>query len=381
MKRTSYRKLLAPSVAVLALSISLTACGGGNSADEDASGDSGDTSSSESSGDYADLSGELAIGGASSQESAQNAWIVGFGEVAPGVTVSYDPVGSGGGRENFISGGYPLAGSDSYLTDDEGELSGATETCGSEPIEIPNYISPIAVIFNLEGVDELNLSPETLAGIFAGTITTWDDEAIVADNPDADLPSENITPVHRSDESGTTGNFTNYLSQVAGDAWTAGEVETWPTEAGGEGGKGTSGVVQVVTDAPNTIGYADASQAGGLGQANIGVGEDFVAPSPEAAAKIFEVSPRVDEGSEVNYAHELDYQTDEAGVYPIVLTSYLLACETYDDEATAANVKGYISYILSDEGQEIGSAEAGSAPLPDSVREQAQAVVDQISAG
>lgn len=380
MKRTSVRKLLAPSVAVLALSISLTACGGGNSAD-DASGDSGDTGSSESSGDYADLSGELAIGGASSQESAQNAWIVGFGEVAPGVTVSYDPVGSGGGRENFISGGYPLAGSDSYLTDDEGELSGATETCGSEPIEIPNYISPIAVIYNLEGVDELNLSPETLAGIFAGEITTWDDEAIVEDNPDADLPSENITPVHRSDESGTTGNFTNYLSQVAGDAWTAGEVETWPTEAGGEGGKGTSGVVQVVTDAPNTIGYADASQAGGLGQANIGVGEDFVAPSPEAAAKIFEVSPRVDEGSEVNYAHELDYQTDEAGVYPIVLTSYLLACETYDDEATAANVKGYISYILSDEGQEIGSSEAGSAPLPDSVREQAQAVVDQISAG
>ena len=377
MNRTSFRKLLAPSATVLALSLSLAACGGGNSAD-DASAASGD---SEASGDFADLSGDLAIGGASSQESAQNAWIVGFGEVAPGVTVSYDPVGSGGGRENFISGGYPMAGSDSYLTDDEGELSGATETCGAEPIEIPNYISPIAVIYNLEGVDELNLSPETLAGIFAGDITSWDDEAIVADNPDADLPSEDITPVHRSDESGTTGNFTNYLSQVAGDVWTAGEVETWPTEAGGEGGKGTSGVVQVVTDAPNTIGYADASQAGGLGQANIGVGEEFVAPSPEAAAKIFEVSPRVDEGSDVNYAHELDYKTEESGVYPIVLTSYLLACQTYDDEATAANVKGYISYILSDEGQEIGSTEAGSAPLPDEVREQAQAVVDEISAG
>lgn len=377
MNRTSFRKLLAPSVAVLALSLSLTACGGGNSADE-ASADTGDSAAS---GDYADLSGELAIGGASSQESAQNAWMVGFGEVAPGVTVSYDPVGSGGGRENFISGGYPMAGSDSYLTDDEGELSGATETCGSEPIEIPNYISPIAVIYNLEGVDELNLSPETLAGIFAGDITSWDDEAIVADNPNADLPSETITPVHRSDESGTTGNFTNYLSQVAGDVWTAGEVETWPTEAGGEGGKGTSGVVQVVTDAPNTIGYADASQAGGLGQASIGVGEEFVAPSPEAAAKIFEVSPRVDEGSDVNYAHELDYKTEESGVYPIVLTSYLLACQTYDDEATAANVKGYISYILSDEGQEIGSSEAGSAPLPDQVREQAHAVVDEISAG
>jgi phosphate transport system substrate-binding protein len=377
VNRTSFRKLLAPSVAVLALSISLTACGGGNSADE-ASADTGD---SETSSDYADLSGELAIGGASSQESAQNAWMVGFGEVAPGVTVSYDPVGSGGGRENFISGGFPMAGTDSYLDDDEGELTAATETCGTEPITIPNYVSPIAVIFNLEGVDELNLAPETVAGIFAGDITTWNDEAIAADNPDVELPDETITPVHRSDESGTTGNFTNYLATVAGDAWPHDEVETWPTEAGGEGGKGTSGVVQVVTDAPNTIGYADASQAGGLGQANIGVGGEFVAPSADAAAKIFEVSPRVDDSSDVNMAYELDYTTEEAGVYPIVLTSYLIACQSYDDQAVADNVKGYISYILSDEGQEIGSSEAGSAPLTDTVREDAQAIVDMISAG
>ena len=192
MKRTSIRRAVVPGVAALALA--LTACGGGNSAD--ASDDSGDTGSSEASSDFADLSGELAIGGASSQESAQNAWIVGFGEAAPGVTVTYDPVGSGGGRENFISGGYPMAGSDSYLNDDEGELSAATETCGAEPIEIPNYVSPIAIIFNVEGVDELNLAPETLAGIFAGTITKWNDDAIVADNPDATLPDETITPVH-----------------------------------------------------------------------------------------------------------------------------------------------------------------------------------------
>ncbi len=378
MKRTSIRRAIVPGLAALALT--LTACGGGNSADE-ASADTGNGDSSEATGDYADLSGELAIGGASSQESAQNAWMVGFGEVAPGVTVSYDPVGSGGGRENFISGGFPMAGTDSYLDDEEGELTAATETCGAEPITIPNYVSPIAVIFNLEGVDELNLSPETVAGIFAGDITEWDDEAIVADNPNVELPSETITPVHRSDESGTTGNFTNYLSTVAGDAWTYGEIETWPTEAGGEGGKGTAGVVQVVTDAPNTIGYADASQAGGLGQANIGVGEEFVPPSADAAAKIFEVSPRVDEGSETNMAYDLDYTTEEAGVYPIVLTSYLIACQSYDDQAVADNVKGYISYILSDEGQEIGSSEAGSAPLTDTVREDAQSIVDMISAG
>ena len=108
---------------------------------------------------------------------------------------------------------------------------------------------------------------------------------------------------------------------------------------------------------------------------------EYVAPSPEAAAKILEVSPAVDEGSDVNMAFDLDHETSEAGVYPIVLTSYILACQSYGDEATAANVKGYISYILSDEGQEIGSAEAGSAPLTDAIREKAQAIVDQISAG
>ena len=354
-----------------ALALSLAACGSDPGAE---------TPGGEGSEGATGLSGELNGGGASSQESAMEAWRAGFQSANPDVTVNYDPTGSGGGRENFISGAFAFAGSDSAL--DEDEMAAAEAQCGEGGvIEYPGYISPVAVAFNLEGIDTLNMSGETIAKIFNGDITAWDDEAIAADNPDADLPSEDITPVHRSDESGTTGNFTNYLSTVAGDAWTFGEIEQWPNEAGGEGGKGTSGVVQVVTDAPNTIGYADASQAGGLGQANIGVGEEFVAPSAEAAAKIFEVSPRVDEGSAVNMAYDLDYTTEEAGVYPIVLTSYMVACETYDDEATAANVKGYLSYVLSDEGQEIGQSEAGSAPLTDTVISEAQAIVETISAG
>lgn len=369
MNRTSFRRAIVPGIAALALTLS--ACG----SDEEPSSDATENLDS--------LSGTLTIGGASSQQAAQEAWIVGFSESAPEVTVNYDPIGSGGGRENFISGAFPLAGTDSYLKDDgdEKELTDATERCGADPITIPNYVSPIAVIYNVDGVDELNLKPEVLAGIFAGDIKKWNDKAIVADNPDANLPNANITPVHRSDESGTTGNFTSYLSAVAGDAWTHGEIEIWPTEAGGEAGKGTSGVVQVVTEAPNTIGYADASQAGGLGQANVGVGDDFVAPSAEAAAKIFEVSPRVNESSETNMSYDLDHTTTEAGTYPIVLTSYLLACQTYEDQETADLVKGYISYILSDEGQELGSSEAGSAPLTDAVRTQAREIVDAITAG
>ena len=266
-------------------------------------------------------------------------------------------------------------------TNDEGELDKATERCGEEPIEVPAYISPIAVIYNLDGVDELNLSPKTIAGIFSGEITSWDDDAIAEDNPDADLPAESINAVHRSDESGTTGNFTNYLDQVAGETWAAGELEIWPKKFGGEGGNGTSGVVSAVKNSVNSIGYADASQAGDLGVASVGVGEEFVAPDPEAAAKIFEVSERVSDAAETQMVYDLDYNTEESGVYPIVLTSYLLACPSYEDDAPADLVKAYVSYVISEEGQQAAADNAGSAPLTDSVRTDAEAIVEQISAG
>lgn len=378
MIRTSIRRAVVPGIAVVA-ALALTACGAGNEDDPDTGTGSGGESSES---DFSSLSGELAIGGASSQEAAQGAWIVGFQELAPDVTVTYDPIGSGGGRESFISEAYPLAGSDAYLTDDEGELSAAADRCGgTDPIEVPNYVSPIAIIFNVEGVDELNLSPETLAEIFAGKITTWNDPAIAEDNPDADLPDARINPVHRSDESGTTENFTDYLDAVATDEWGGGVVETWPKGFGGEGAQGTSGVVGAVENGANSIGYADASQAGDLGQAMIGVGDEFVAPSAEAAAKVLEVSPRVEGRPEVDMAFDLDHETQESGVYPIVLTSYLIACQTYEDQAQADLVKGYMEYILSDEGQQFGADEAGVAPLADTLQSEALDIVGNISAG
>ncbi|WP_205472140.1 phosphate ABC transporter substrate-binding protein PstS [Nocardioides sp. SYSU D00038] len=371
MKSTSIRRAIVPGIAALALVFS--ACGADNEGDGSTDGDGGGSSS---------LAGELNGGGASSQEAAQGAWIVGFQDENPDVTVNYDPVGSGGGRESFISGAFPFAGSDAYLTDDEGELTAATERCeGSAPIEIPNYISPIAIIYNVEGVDDLNLSPATLAGIFAGKITKWNAEEIAADNPDATLPDADINPVHRSDESGTTENFTDYLDAVAGDVWTEGALEVWPQQYGGEGAQGTSGVVSAVGSGTNAIGYADASQAGDLGVANIGVGEDFVAPTPEAAAKILEVSPRV-EGRDANsIVFDLDHETQEAGTYPIVLTSYLIACPSYPAGDEGELAKAYLGYIVSEAGQEQGAAEAGSAPLSEELRTEVAGIVDAIQVG
>ncbi len=165
-----------------------------------------------------------------------------------------------------MAGAVDFAGSDAALKDEE--LAGAEKRCGGADnlIELPAYVSPIAVIYNLDGVDNLQLSPATVAGIFLGKITKWNDAAIAADNPDATLPDTAIVPVHRSDESGTTENFTDYLNKTAGDVWTAEASGEWPTK-GGEAADGTSGVVAAVKNGTGTIGYADASQAGELGKA------------------------------------------------------------------------------------------------------------------
>jgi len=373
VNRTSFRKALAPSVAVLALSISLTACGAGN---ESGTG-SGDGATEAAGG----LSGDLNGAGASSQEKAQGAWSTGFQGLNEGnVTVNYDPVGSGDGRTNFISGGVSFAGSDSYLNDDEGELSGAKERCnGEDPIEVPAYVSPIAVAFNVEGVDALNMSADTIAQIFDGTITNWNDPAIAEENPDADLPDLAISPVHRSDDSGTTKNFTDYLGK-ASDSWSYEAEDAFPVK-GGEAAEGTSGVISAVSGGKGTIGYVDESQVGDLAIVSVKVGEEYVAPSAEGAALVVESSPAAEGRADVDMAVDIDRETTEAGAYPVVLLSYLIACQTYEDQAEADLVKGYLSYIVSGEGQAAASEEAGSAPLSSDVAERAQGIVDAISAG
>jgi phosphate transport system substrate-binding protein len=368
VKTMSIRRAILPGVA--ALTLALTGCGAANDSSGGSSGD--DTGNSSES-----LSGTLNGGGSSAQEAAQAVWRAGFQEANPGVTVNYDPVGSGTGRENFISKAYSFAGSDSALSTDEGELDAAKERCGGDVIEVPAYISPIAVIFNLPGVDELNLEPETIARIFDGKITTWNDPAIATDNPDADLPDTAITPVHRSDDSGTTGNFTDYLSKAAGDAWPYDPDGVWPIQ-GGEAAEGTSGVVAAVKAGEGTIGYADESQAGGLSIAAIGVGEEFNKPSAEGAAAVVAASPRAEGRGANDMVVEIDRTATESGDYPLLLTSYLIACPTYDDANEGKLVKGFLSYVVSEEGQQAAADQAGSAPLDSDMASEAAGIVDAI---
>ncbi|WP_254781897.1 phosphate ABC transporter substrate-binding protein PstS [Modestobacter sp. DSM 44400] len=360
--------------AALAGTLALTACGASNESSGTAASGGGSSASS-----APQLSGTLVGAGSSAQQAAMQGWTAGYTTVQPGVTVNYDPVGSGGGRSQFLAGGTDFAGSDAALGDEE--LTQAQDRCGRGGVfELPDYISPIALVYNLPGVDDLNLAPATIAGIFTGAITSWNDPAITADNPDANLPSTPITAVHRSDKSGTTENFTDYLAAVAPDVWIGGAVQEWPVPSG-EAGAQTSGLVAAVQSGEGAIGYADESQAGDLSVANVKVGSDYVAPSAEAAAAVVENSPKVSGRGEYDLAIELQRDTTGSGEYPIVLVSYHIGCIRYDNQDTAELAKSFFGYVVSEDGQQAAADAAGSAPISDTLREQAQGAVDAITAG
>lgn len=329
------------------------------------------------SGGGAALSGTLAGKGASSMKVAQETWIAGFQTANSGVTINYSPDGSGAGREAFISGAVQYAGSDRAFKDEE-MGAGKFGKCAPESsaLNLPVFIAPIAVIYKVEGVKDLQLDAETTAAIFTDKITTWNDPQIVALNPGKTLPDATITAVHRSDDSGTTENFVDYLAQNAPTVWTEKVSGAWPVAYGGEGAKANSGVVDAVKNGKNTIGYAEESQAQGLDMAKVKVGDSFFGPTAEAAARIVDNATRVAGRSANDHALKLDRKA--AGQYPIALVSYALVCEQYKDAKDAQLVKAYLGYVVSPEGQKAAQAKAGNAPLSADYSAKLKTAVDSI---
>nr|WP_243752244.1 phosphate ABC transporter substrate-binding protein PstS [Leucobacter weissii] len=336
------------------------------------SGENGENGSS--------LTGTLNATGASSQDAAQQAWIASFQDTHSGVTINYQATGSGVGRDNFQGGGQAYIGSDRAFDDEEIAAGGFGSCVTDDIVEIPVYISPVAIIFNIEGVESLNLKPSVVADIFNGEITKWNDAAIAEDNDGVELPDLDISPVHRSDTSGTSEVFGTYLNAVAPDEWPHEPSDTWPV-AEGESAQGTSGVVQTVTNGNGTIGYADASQAGTLGTVAVQVGEEFVSYSAEAAAQLVEASPLAEGRGAGDLVFEVDPAAAPAGSYPIALVSYLIACEQYEDANIAELVKEYFTFVASAEGQEVSAGAAGSAPLSETLRTQINGAIELIGSG
>lgn len=382
--------ILGRSAAILSIaSLALVACSGDNGDEDTTTDDTGteDTGTDENGADEgeeesddagAELSGSLSGAGASSFQLAIQEWQIEF-EAANGTPIDYNAVGSGDGRAAFLNGSVSFAGSDALMSDEEYESS--KDRCGDEgAFHVPTAILPIAVAFNLEGVDELNLDGETIAAIFSGEITSWDDDAIAEHNEGVELPSTPITVVHRQDSSGTTENFTDYLEQAT-DTWTWEADSEWPGDISAETGDGTSGVIEAALSTDGTITYADAEQAvqGGLSTASVEVGGEYVPFSPEAAGQAVASSELRGGQAENDLGFELDRATEEAGSYPIVQVAYTIWCNEYSDADEAALAQAFAEYIVSPDAQNLAADQAGSAPLNEDLTSQAQDSISQIS--
>jgi phosphate transport system substrate-binding protein len=253
------------------------------------------------------------------------------------------------------------------------EEEAAAVAKGGAVLHIPWSGGAIAVEYNVAGVAKLNLSPETLAGIFAGTIKKWDDAKIKADNSGATLPSTGIQVVHRSDGSGTTNAFTEYLTAVAPGVWTVGSGKDvpWPT---GQGAKGSDGVTAAVKQTDGAIGYSEVSYAKGssLGIASIkNPAGKFIQPQADnVAAALAEGTIPADLKAKANYKPADDT------AYPISTYTWVLVFKKQADPAKGKLVKAFLTYAV---GAGQSAAEGLSyAPLPDDLQVKAKAAVESI---
>ena len=354
------KNILVRSIAALSgivMLASVAACGDNTATTTD------NSSSSDSTSKSTPISGNFSGAGASSQQAAVEAWIAGFQGTNPEAKIAYNPSGSGAGVQTFLTGATAWAGSDKALADDEVEQSKSVCTEGTA-FDVPVYISPIAVVFNLKGVSDagkhINMDAATIAKIFDGKITKWNDPAIADQNKDLKLPDTAITVVHRSDKSGTTQNFVSYFKDVTPD-------------------NGTSGVISTVKQADGTIGYADFSQVGDLGTVAVKVGDKYNEISAEAGSKVIGDSKQDDTVKGDNrIVIKINHATEAEGAYPIVLVSYDIVCPSYKDTKQAEFAKAWLTYVTSDEGQKAAQDAAGTAPLPSSLKSEITKSIEAI---
>ncbi|WP_460067252.1 phosphate ABC transporter substrate-binding protein PstS [Streptomyces sp. YKOK-I1] len=375
LQRMNRRALTLGALAVSG-ALALTACG------SDDTGSSGNSSSSSSATAAAgsikcdDAKGQLLADGSSAQKNAIDAWVKNFTQACSGVQVNYKGSGSGAGVTAFTQGQVAFAGSDSALKPEEVTASKSVCT-GGQGIDLPMVAGPIAVAYNVSGVDDLVLDASTIAKIFDGKITNWNDAAIKKLNPSAKLPDLKIQPYHRSDESGTTDNFTKYLIAAAPSDWKYSGGKAWQAK-GGQSAAGSSGVAQGVKQTNGAIGYMELSYAkDGLGVVSIDTGASApVAASSEGATKAVAAAQVVGTGSDLSL--KLDYTTKAEGAYPITLVTYEIVCDKGNKAATLPATKAFLTYLASTDGQGILSG-IDYAPIPDAIISKVRTTIDGLS--
>lgn len=370
--RINRLRRLGAGLAALAGAASLSACGGG------AADDAGQAAAKAPSDIVCARQGRLAASGSTAQQNAMKHWIREYQQACPGVQIRYVALGSGGGVAQFLRGATVLAGTDSALKPDEVEAS--RQTCpGGRAIDLPMVGGPIAVGYNVDGVDDLVLDAATLARIFDSEISTWDDPEIQRLNPGVALPATPISAVHRSDGSGTTQNFNAYLGAAAPEEWPYGAEKAWQAK-GGHSAAGSDGVASQVYTTDGAIGYLELSSAAAEGIATVRL--DTGAPEPVAvsakAASAGIAAAEVGAGGGKDLTVEFDYATDAPGAYPLVQVTYEVVCDRGTPAEVLPALKSFLTYTAGEEGQNH-LAKLHYAPLPPALAARVRDVVASLS--
>ena len=324
--------------------------------------------------------GTLNAEGSSAQKNAIEEAIAAYNEKCSAAKINYNPTGSGAGIKQFIAGQVDFAGSDSALktkaVDGKVEADDAAATCGSPAWNIPMVTGPIAIAYNVKGVDKLVLTPAVAGDIFSGRITTWNDAQVAAVNPGVTLPATAIKVFFRSDESGTTENFTKYLQGAAPASWTAEPGKKWTGK--GEGKEKSAGVAEGVKSTDGGITYVEWSYAkdNDLRYAQVDNGGGAVELTGESVGKAVAAAQSDGEGNDLRL--KLDYATKESGAYPILLVTYEIVCSKGKDAAKQADIKAFLKYFASADTQK-SLEEIGYAPLPAAVQAKVETAVAAIS--
>jgi len=319
---------------------------------------------------------DLTAEGSTAQQNAIALFNMDWSQLCPGKQLAYNPTGSGAGREQFIANHVDFAGSDSPLTHEQ--VGPAAARCGGNPAwQLPLVFGSIAVVFHLDGVKQLVVNAGVLAEIFSGGITNWGDPALAKLNPGRSLPNIGITPIYRSDSSGTTDNFQSYLGAAAPDSWTRGASSEFQGGVG-EGAQKSAGIIQAVDSVPGGIGYVEKSFAdqSGLPYAQINDGSGAVALTDDSARKAIDGATFAGVGNDLKLDLNSIYRTRAAGAYPLLLATYEIVCSRGYDPATSAAVKSLFTVAV--DNAQGGLSRAGYIPLPDTFKKRLLTAIDAI---
>ncbi len=364
--------LAAVALAMAISGATLTACG----SDENHRGASATVASGPTGTAGCGGKNNLTADGSTAQQNAMALFNQVWGRYCPGKSVSYNPTGSGAGRRQFIAGHVDFAGADSPLAADQ--IAPAAKRCDGNPAwDLPLVFGSIALVYNLPDVQALVLSSDSLAKVFSGQITTWNDPILAALNPGVVLPDTKITPIYRSDSAGITDNVQKYLTAAAPQSWTKG-VGTEFQGGVGEGAAKPPGVIHAVRATPGALGYVEKGFAdqGGVPYAQIVTGNGVVPLTNDTAGNAVEAVRFLADGNDLVLDLDSTYTTREPDVYPLLLATYEIVCSKGYNAETSNAIKSFLTVAANNGQADLPSA--GYVPVPDKVKERLVAAINAM---